>query len=71
MIDKHVFYWLWVGFIVYFVVVEGIAIYYEIKLKIGDGDTLTHFLVTNIPLGIRFALIGWLIYHFLIVHKYF
>ena len=72
MIHKSTFYWLWVGWIAYFAIVEGIAIYYGIKSKaIGDADTFTHFVATQFPMGIRIALLAWLVYHFVFVHKTF
>lgn len=30
----------------------------------------THYLAVHIPVGLRAALLGWLVYHFLVQHVY-
>lgn len=60
--------WLWVVFWLYFGVVEGIGIYHAVKYHT-DNWTLTHFMATTIPIGLRAAFLAWLAWHFLIQHK--
>lgn len=62
--------WLWVIFWVYFAIIEGIGIYHEAKYHT-DNWTLTHFISVLVPMSFRVALLAWLAYHFLIVHKNF
>ncbi len=68
MFNRHVFYWLWAGWIIYFAIIEGIAIYWEIKNKGNDQFTFTHFIASQLPMDIRIALLAWLVYHFIWVH---
>ena len=67
-IQRSTFYWLWAGWLFYFAVVEGIAIWHEIRDHRGDTQTFTHFIATQVPIPLRIALIAWLAYHFLWVH---
>ena len=66
--NRSLFYWLWAGWLLYFGIVEGIALWYEIKLHAGDKFTFTHFLASQLPMSLRVAFMAWLVYHFLIVH---
>lgn len=66
---RTVFYWLWAGWLLYFALVEGVAIWNEVANRRGDEWTFTHFVASQVPLGLRVAFIAWLVYHFLIVHK--
>lgn len=59
--------WLWVGFWVYFAVVEGIGLWHEAKYHT-DNWTLTHVISVFLPVSIRAAFLAWLAYHFLIQH---
>lgn len=66
--SRGTFYWLWTFWLLYFGVCEGIAIYHEIKDHAGDGWTFTHFIASQVPMGLRIALLAWLVYHFVWVH---
>lgn len=68
-VTRGTFYWLWAGWLLYFAVIEGIGIWHEVKDGRGDGETFTHFIATQVPIGMRVALIAWLAYHFVWVHK--
>lgn len=61
--------WLWVFWIAYFFVVEGIGIWHEVKFHGNDEFTFTHFAAVLLPIGLRAAFIAWLAWHFLIAHK--
>lgn len=61
--------WLWVGWWLYFAVVEGIGLWHEAKTKGNDDWTLTHVLSVSIPIALRAAFLAWLAWHFLIQHK--
>jgi hypothetical protein len=62
------FYWLWASLLLQFAVIEGIALWHEWRDHAGDGWTATHFLVTFVPMGVRIALLAWLVYHFIWQH---
>lgn len=68
--SRNLFYWLWASWFLYFAAIEGIAVYNEIAKGKGDGETLTHFIASQLPIGVRIALIAWLAYHFIWVHKH-
>lgn len=65
---RSLFYWLWAGWILYFAVIEGIAVYHMFKKHMNDEWTFTHFIATQVPMDIRIALLAWLVYHFVWVH---
>lgn len=67
---RHFFYWAWAGWFLYFGAFEGVAIYLDWKRHLGEDLTLTHFIATHLSVGIRVALLAWLVYHFIFVHKY-
>lgn len=68
-VKRNKFWWLWLAWLVYFAGVEGVGMYEEFARHKGDGDTFTHFVATQVPPGARVAMIAWLAYHFLVVHK--
>lgn len=39
-----------------------------INLIGGEKASYTHYLAIHIPVGVRVALLAWLVYHFLIQH---
>lgn len=65
---QTLFDYLWLVWVLYFGVVEGIAVWYEIKHRVGDQFTLTHHVAVLIPISIRAAFLAWLAWHFLIQH---
>lgn len=59
------FKWLWVGWLLYFAIVEGYSwLYLESVKHFGDQDTFTHFWSTRVGLPLTFALLAWLAVHF-------
>jgi len=66
--NRHLFYWLWTGWLLYFGICEGIALYHEIRDHAGDGWTFTHFIASQVPMSLRIAFLAWLVYHFVWVH---
>ena len=68
-IKRSRFWWLWVVWLAYFGVVEGVGVYEEFGQHKGDGDTFTHFVATQVPMGARVVMLAWLAYHFTVTHK--
>lgn len=64
-------YWtiILVGFLLLIAVPDFIAMSEGHRDNLGDSFTFTHFLVTRVGLSIIGAFIGYLIAHFLIVHR--
>lgn len=56
--------WGWVIFIAYFGVYETIALIRNRQQPQTPDRTLTAFIKANIPIGVRVALLAWLVYHF-------
>jgi hypothetical protein len=67
-VNRTAFYWLWSAWLLYFAVVEGISIYHAVKNHGNDEWTFTHFIASQVPMGLRIALLAWLVYHFVWVH---
>lgn len=61
-------YW-WIVWIAMLIVGDPIAKLLGDKYKVGDRFTDTHFLVTHISMGLRIAILAWMLYHFLVLHK--
>lgn len=59
--------WWWVWFAM-LLIGDPIASYLGQKYGIGDVFTDTHLIVRILNPGLRAAVIGWLIWHFLIAH---
>lgn len=59
------FWWIWFAMLL---IGDPIASWLGGRYKVGDEFTDTHLIVTHLDMGLRFAVIGWLIYHFLILH---
>lgn len=61
--------YFWVIWVLMLVIGDPIAMWMGDRAHVGDRYTDTHLLVTHISMAIRWAILGWLIYHFTIAHK--
>ena len=58
------------------IIIAGAFIIWEINGVIwdfrthNDDETATHFLSLYIPIALRAAILGWLLWHFLVQHKH-
>jgi hypothetical protein len=59
----------WVLWLAMLVIGDPIALWFGDRSHLGDGYTDTHLLVTHIGMGLRVAIIAWLVYHFLVAHR--
>jgi hypothetical protein len=71
--SSHFWSTLWAVLVItvltFIVIFDFTAVYEGKKDHVGDSFTLTHWLVTKIGLSILGAGIGYLVAHFLIVHR--
>lgn len=61
--------YFWVVWFAMLVIGDPIATWLGHRDHVGDAYTDTHFISTHISLGVRAAIVGWLIYHFFVQHK--
>lgn len=62
----QLFWWAWFAMLL---IGDPIASWMGQHSGKGDDYTDTHLIVTHLNAGLRCAVLGWLIYHFLIQHK--
>lgn len=62
--------YFWVIWLAMLVIGDPIAKFLSRSRTPNDVYTDTHLLVTHISMGLRIAILAWLAYHFLVVHKY-
>lgn len=60
--------WLWVLWVALFFILESIGLVHNAVSPSADW-TLTHFLSSVVPIGVRAAILAWLAWHFLVEHK--
>jgi hypothetical protein len=61
------FWWSW---LLMLVIADPIASWLGTRDRVGDSYTDTHLLVTHLNQGLRWAVLGWLIYHFTVAHRF-
>jgi hypothetical protein len=59
------FWWLWFAMLI---IGDPIAMWLGRREHVGDQLTDTHLIVTHLNMGLRWAVLGWMIYHFTIAH---
>ena len=66
---KNFWQFWWVAWFVMLVVGDPIASWLGNRDHVGDQYTDTHLIVTHLNEGLRCAVLGWLIWHFLFAHR--